>query len=74
MIVSEGIGRVQEWGKPLRKIKVGDVIWTPPNVKHWQGAAPDTAMTHLAVTELASGTAVVWLERISDSDYKNPAR
>lgn len=70
LIVTEGTGLVQEWGKPVRKIQKGDVIWTPPGVKHWHGAAPNTSMTHMAVTETLNGKAVDWLERVTDETYK----
>lgn len=67
--MTEGSGLVQEWGKPVRKIKVGDVIWTPANVKHWHGAAPDVSMTHSAVTETLNGKAVEWMEKVTDEQY-----
>lgn len=69
LIVTEGIGRVQEWGKSVQKIKAGDVVWTPPNVKHWHGAAPDSSMTHSAVTETLDGKAVEWMERVTSQEY-----
>lgn len=69
LVVTAGVGRAQEWGKPLQEIRVGDVVWTPPGVKHWHGAAPTTAMTHLALTEALDGKAVDWMEKVSDEQY-----
>ncbi len=69
LVVTSGVGRVQEWGGPLHEIRAGDVVWTPPGVKHWHGAAPATAMTHLAITEALNGKAVDWLEKVSDAEY-----
>ena len=74
LIVSEGVGLIQEWGKPVRKIKAGDVIWTPANVKHWHGATPDSSMIHTAVTETLNGKAVEWMERVTDEQYKAQAQ
>ncbi|RYZ77735.1 MAG: cupin domain-containing protein [Proteobacteria bacterium] len=68
-IVTNGEGLVQEFGKPIQKIKVGDVVWTPANVKHWHGAGANTSMTHSAVTETSDGKAVEWLERVTDAEY-----
>jgi quercetin dioxygenase-like cupin family protein len=69
LIVTAGVGRVQRWGGPVEEIRPGDVIWTPPGVKHWHGAAPDVAMTHLAVQESANGRNVAWMEKVSDEQY-----
>ncbi len=74
LIVTDGEGLVQEWGKPARKIKNGDVIWTPPNVKHWHGASRKMALTHSAVTETLDGKAVIWMERVSDEDYSKASK
>lgn len=73
LIVSEGSGLVQEWGKPVKKIKAGDIVWTPPGVKHWHGGALDSSMKHSAVTETVNGKAVDWLERVTDEQYKAKA-
>src|ERR687890_1024145 len=51
LIVTAGVGRVQQWGGPVEEIRPGDVVWTPPGVKHWHGASPSTAMTHIAIQE-----------------------
>jgi len=69
LLVTAGVGRTQEWGGPIEEIKAGDVIWCPPNVKHWHGASPFTAMTHIAITGTANGKNVEWLEKVSDEQY-----
>ena len=70
LIVTAGAGRVQRWGGPVEEIRPGDVIWFPAGEKHWHGAAPTTAMTHIAVQERLNGTAVDWLEHVSDEQYE----
>ena len=67
LIVTAGVGRVQKWGDSVQEIRPGDVVWIPPGVKHWHGAAPGGAMTHLAVTGVADGKSVQWMERVSDA-------
>lgn len=70
IIVTQGVGLTQEWGKPVQQIRPGDVVWCPPGVKHWHGATPDTAMTHLVVTgQDAEGNNVSWMEKVSDEQY-----
>jgi quercetin dioxygenase-like cupin family protein len=69
LVVLSGVGLTQEWGKPVQAIRPGDVIWCPPGIKHWHGAAPTTAMTHLAVTGTADGKNVTWMEKVSDEQY-----
>lgn len=69
LIVTAGVGRVQRWGGPLEEIRPGDVVRTPPGVKHWHGAAPSAAMTHIAITEHEGGRSVEWLEQVSDAQY-----
>jgi 4-carboxymuconolactone decarboxylase len=69
LVVTEGVGRVQEWGGPVNEMRKGDVIRIPAGVKHWHGAAPDSSMTHLAVTEQLDGKAVDWLEKVTDAQY-----
>jgi quercetin dioxygenase-like cupin family protein len=69
LIVTSGLGRVQRWGGPVQEIRPGDVIWFPPNEKHWHGASPETAMSHMAVQEIEGGRAVDWLEHVSDQQY-----
>jgi quercetin dioxygenase-like cupin family protein len=70
LIVTEGCGRVQRWGGPIEEIRPGDVVWFPPGEKHWHGAAPTTALTHLAIQEQLDGKAVDWLEKVSDTQYQ----
>lgn len=69
LVVTSGVGLTQEWGKPVQVIRPGDVVWCPPGVKHWHGAAPSTAMTHIAVTATAEGKNVNWMEKVSDEQY-----
>lgn len=69
LVVTSGVGLVQEWGKPVQQIRPGDVIVCPPGVKHWHGAAPASAMTHLAITGSVDGKNVQWLEKVTDEQY-----
>jgi quercetin dioxygenase-like cupin family protein len=69
LIVTAGFGRVQREGGPIEEIRPGDVVWFPPGEKHWHGASPDTAMTHIAVQEQLDGKAVDWLEHVTDEQY-----
>lgn len=69
LLVTSGVGLVQEWGKAVQVIRPGDVVWCPPGVKHWHGAASDTAMTHLAVTGTIDGRNVEWMEKVDDAQY-----
>jgi quercetin dioxygenase-like cupin family protein len=69
LVVLSGVGLTQEWGKPVQVIRPGDVVWCPPDVKHWHGASPTTAMTHLAVTAAVAGKNVIWMEKVSDEQY-----
>ena len=71
LIVTDGSGLIQEWGKPVRRIVTGDVIWTPPGVKHWHGASPESAMTHTACQEMHDGKNVDWMEKVTDQEYKS---
>lgn len=70
LIVTAGIGLIQEWGEPIRKIQKGDVIWTPPEVKHWHGATPSSSMTHIAIQEFVNGKNVEWMEKVTDEQYE----
>jgi quercetin dioxygenase-like cupin family protein len=70
LIVTAGCGRVQREGGPIEEIRPGDVVWIPPGVKHWHGAAPTTAMTHIAIQEKFDGKVVEWMEKVSDEDYR----
>ncbi len=69
LIVTAGCGRVQRWGGPIEDIHPGDVIWFPPGEKHWHGAAPTTAMTHIAILERLDGSSGDWMEQVSDEQY-----
>jgi quercetin dioxygenase-like cupin family protein len=69
LIVTAGVGRVQQAGGPVQEIRPGDVIWAPPGVKHWHGAAPGTALTHIAIQESVNGKNVEWMEKVSDEQY-----
>lgn len=69
LVVTAGIGRIQRWGGPVEEIRVGDVVHIPPDTKHWHGAAPDSAMTHVAITEALDGSAADWMEQVSDAQY-----
>jgi len=69
LVVQSGVGLTQEWGKAVQVIRPGDVVWCPPGVKHWHGAAATTAMTHLAVTGTLDGKNVSWMEKVSDEQY-----
>jgi quercetin dioxygenase-like cupin family protein len=69
LIVAAGSGRVQRWGGPIEEIRPGDVVWIPPGQKHWHGASPNTAMTHIAIQEHLNGKVVEWLEKVSDEQY-----
>ena len=70
LIVTEGTGWIQQWGGPTEEIRKGDVIWTPAGVKHWHGATPNTAMTHVAIQEEINGRAVEWMEKVTDEQYR----
>ena len=70
LIVTAGSGQAQRWGGPIEPIRPGDVIWFPPGEKHWHGATPTTAMTHIAVQEKLNGKAVDWMEQVSDEQYQ----
>ena len=69
LIVVEGIGLTQEDGKPIREIRVGDVLYCPPNVKHWHGASPNSYMKHAAITGVSNGSGVTWMEKVTDEEY-----
>ncbi len=71
LIVTAGCGRIQCWGDPIEEIRPGDVIWIPPGEKHWHGAAPTTAVTHIAIHEQLEGKAADWMEKVSDEQYQS---
>ena len=70
LIVISGCGRAQREGSPIEEIRPGDIVWFGPNEKHWHGAAPTTAMTHIAVQEALDGKVVEWMEKVSDEQYR----
>ena len=70
LIITSGLGWVQTEGGPIEEIRPGDVVWFPPGEKHWHGATPTTAMTHIAVQESLNGKNVDWLEKVSDEQYR----
>jgi quercetin dioxygenase-like cupin family protein len=69
LIVTAGCGLHQRWGGPIEEIRPGDVVTVGPDVKHWHGAAPKTAMTHIAIQESLDGRNVDWLEKVVDEQY-----
>ena len=74
LIVTAGVGRVQRWGGPVEEIRPGDVVRIPPGAKHWHGAGPTSAMTHIAIVEQLDGKSVEWMEKVSDAQYAAPVR
>ena len=73
LVVTAGCGRVQREGGLVEQIRPGDVVWFEPGEKHWHGAAPTTAMSHIAIQEKLNGSPVDWLEHVADADYDGPA-
>lgn len=69
LIVTAGFGRVQREGGPIEEIRPGDVVSIPPKEKHWHGASPNTAMTHIAIHEALDGKNVDWMEKVTDEQY-----
>jgi len=70
LIVTAGSGRVQNWDEKIEAINPGDVVWTAPGVKHWHGAAPTTAMTHISIVEQLDGKGADWMEHVNDEQYQ----
>ena len=70
LIITSGRGWVQVWGGRAEEVRPGDVVWFPPGEKHWHGATPTTAMTHIAIQERLDGKAVDWMEKVSDEQYR----
>jgi quercetin dioxygenase-like cupin family protein len=70
LIIVSGFGWVQHEGGPIEEVRPGDVVWFPPGLKHWHGASPTTAMTHIAVQETVNGRNVDWLEKVSEEQYR----
>ena len=69
LIVTSGCGRVQREGGPIEEIRPGDIVWFAPGEKHWHGATPTTAMSHIAIQEKLDGKNVDWLEHVTDQQY-----
>src|SRR3981189_578334 len=74
LIVTAGYGLVQREGGPIEEIRPGDVVWFEPDERHWHGASPTTAMTHIAIQEALNGKVVDWMEKVSDEQYQLGAR
>jgi quercetin dioxygenase-like cupin family protein len=70
LIVTAGSGRVQNWGGQIEEIRPGDVVWSSPGEKHWHGAAPTIAMTHISIVEQLDGKSADWMEHVSDDEYQ----
>jgi quercetin dioxygenase-like cupin family protein len=70
LIVTAGLGRVQREGEAIQEIRPGDVVWFAPGEKHWHGASPTMAMTHIAIQEALDGKAVNWMEKVTDEEYQ----
>jgi quercetin dioxygenase-like cupin family protein len=72
LIVTSGCGWVQREGGPIEEIRPGDIVWFPPGEKHWHGATPTTAMTHIAIVEQLDGKTAYWMEHVSAEQYRRP--
>ena len=70
LIVTSGLGWVQRDGGGIEEIRPGDVVWFPPDLKHWHGATPTTAMSHIAIQEALNGSPVTWLEKVTEEQYR----
>lgn len=70
LIVTQGRGWIQVWGDEIQEMNQGDIVWISEDVKHWHGATPDTAMTHIAIAESLNGSPVDWMEQVSDAQYQ----
>jgi len=69
LIITAGCGRAQSWSGPIEELRPGDVVWFPPGEKHWHGAAPKTAMSHIAIQEALDGKVVEWMEHVTEDQY-----
>ena len=70
LIITSGLGWVQQEGGPIEEVRPGDVVWFPPGLKHWHGATPSTGLTHIAVQESVDGKNVDWMDKVSDDQYR----
>ena len=69
LIVTAGLGLVQREGGPIEEIRPGDIVWFEPGEKHWHGASPTVAMSHIAIQEALDGKVVDWMEHVTDAQY-----
>jgi len=74
LIVTSGVGRVQRWGDPVDEVRPGDLVWIPAGQKHWHGASPTIAMSHIAIAEQLEGKSVDWMEKVTAEQYAAPVR
>jgi 4-carboxymuconolactone decarboxylase len=74
LVVTAGVGWIQQWGGPIQEIRPGDVVWIPPGQKHWHGATAMSSMTHIAIQEHLDGKTVDWREHVTDAQYSSGAR
>jgi quercetin dioxygenase-like cupin family protein len=70
LVVTAGLGWVQQWGGLVEEIRPGDVVWIPPGVKHWHGATPSKGMTHIAITEHLDARVAEWMEKVTDEQHR----
>ncbi|NTG40711.1 (R)-mandelonitrile lyase [Rhizobium rhizogenes] len=70
LVITAGKGLAQSWGGDIREINAGDVLWFEPGEKHWHGAGPETALTHIAIQETQDGKAADWMEYVSEEQYR----
>ena len=70
LLIVSGVGRVQREGGAIEEVRPGDVVWFPPYLKHWHGASPTNAMSHIAIQEALDGRSVEWMEKVSDEEYR----
>lgn len=70
LIVTSGVGRVQQWGSPAEEMRPGDIVRIPPGVKHWHGASPTVGMSHVAIAESLDGKSTDWMEKVSEEQYR----
>ncbi|WP_234571133.1 (R)-mandelonitrile lyase [Rhodohalobacter sp. 614A] len=71
LIIQSGFGWVQKEGGPIEEVRPGDIVWFEPDEKHWHGASPDKAMSHIAIQEEVDGDVVTWMEKVSDEQYSS---
>ena len=70
LIIVSGLGWVQQEGGPIHEVRPGDVVWFPPGIKHWHGASPANAMSHIAIHEFQDGSPVTWMEHVTDEQFR----